>query len=180
MEDNNDRLIPHINGQFASSIFVRIKSSKKFDKLRINLKNSILIEDLHISLFSEFYLLHHETKNLQEDLKSLEIAKFRISILPEIVQLKNSTGTKFFIGLKVKYTKALKKAVLSIEELLFKRGISRSFEGDFICHLSIGWMREEIDVDEFKDLLGSEELKIIEVKEIIFKCGKKENKIDLK
>jgi len=140
---NKIRNIPHVDGNFSCTIFLKPKNSKKIifakDKIKseinkiidennenfINLIFSeIKNEEYHISLTRNFYLKYHQIQNflsyLKEKIKkcfSVNLA-FNLFLLKNVKFFNNEQKTRFFLALEIFKNQRLKSLVHWFNEFL--------------------------------------------------------------
>lgn len=141
------RNIPHIEGNFACSIYFKLQLSNKIsnfkDRIYENLKtiidkrndkvniltnglkiNEIDKNDLHISFSTNFFLKYHQTLNflniLKENLQNSSIIKngFDLLLLKNLRYFKNEYHTRYFISMEILKSNRLKELLSIINKIL--------------------------------------------------------------
>lgn len=145
------RNIPHIEGNFACSIYLKVKKSNKiisykdklFDKFKniIEKKNNLDFENFevncdeyHISISRTFYMKFHQLNNLLKGLinsinNNIKIkGPISLFLLKKINFFQNDQNTRFFVGLEILKSKKLIMFVDFINEFLKQYNINSYYE----------------------------------------------------
>ncbi len=156
---NKKRNIPHINGNFSCSIFIKVKKSKKIiivkDKINEILCNSIKEEsyinnninteflelkeeEYHISISRTFFLKFHQIigfiELIKEKLNSNIQLKNGLSflVLKKIQFFNNEQNTRFFLALEILKSAKIKILVEIINDILKEYNIVPYYKVNFL------------------------------------------------
>jgi 2'-5' RNA ligase len=180
------RNIPHVEGNFATFIYISIKRSKKI----VSIEEEIIkllgefkvdkVDELHLSLTKTFFLKYHQISNFVKDMntKLLKIQQ-HVLVTSKVKYFANEFDNRFFLTLEVRKTKLLIRLVNEITEIIKKYDSAYEFE-NYHPHISVLWADKNIILPEGDLNIGINKtfpqnitLKIFKIDNIYLKIGNK-------
>jgi hypothetical protein len=181
------RNVPHVEGNFSTFFYIKIRRSKKLTAITDNIKihlgefQTSDIEEYHISLTKTFFLKYHEINNFIKDVKAkLTKVKQSILITSRIRYLQNEFNNRFFLGLEVYKSKNLVSLMNELTEKVKLFDPDYELFENYIPHISLLWSDKSFtnaspveDLNQAVDKLFPQNviLKTIQIDHIYFKIG---------
>jgi predicted DNA-binding ArsR family transcriptional regulator len=191
------RNTPHVEGNFSTYFYIKLKSSKKVKNLEEDIQKLITddnfnfsqIDDYHISLSKTFFLKYHQINNFIKDIRvRLTKVKQHILLTPRIKYLSNEFNNRHFLSLELFKSKNLMLLIKELNEIIKIYNAQYEFDiSSYLPHLSLFWSdktfnlsklnEDDLNIEINKKWPQNVALKTIEIENSYFKIGSRIYKI---
>lgn len=131
------RNIPHVEGNFATFVFIKVNPSKSlknfFKTIRevinpneLGTLQEMSPDELHISLTKTMFIKYHQIDSLVNKLKNVIQSKFKLIITNKLKHYSNEHNTRYFLSLLVAKNKFILNLNEKIKILFESLGIENS------------------------------------------------------